>query len=322
MKNYSLLILLMICTLGPLKAQMNLVPNPSFENVTFCPNGTGQVYAAYPWKSYGYSPDLYCACSPSGVNVPYNNAGFQFANNGNCMVGLVTFRKQSSPTGPNTREFLGIHLTQPLSIGATYYFSCFINCSGGIATTLASNKFGMRLLTNSMDSLQGSSLVTNFSNVFSDSLFSDTLAWYKIKGTFIADSVYQYIVLGNFFTDANTDTISVRPGIPDIAYYFLDDICLSTDSNYCENWTSSNPETNLNQALILYPNPVSSTINIESNEKIESVSIFDFNGNVVHIDVNLFTTLISINVEKFKSGIYITQIKSKLITRYIKLVKL
>ncbi len=308
MKKYLLLLLLIVSTNFPLKAQVNLVPNPSFEDVVFCPNGLGQLYAAYPWKSYGYSPDLYCACSPFGVNVPYNNAGFQFAHNGNCMVGLVTFRKQSSPTGPNTREFLGIQLAQSLSIGVTYYFSCFINCSGGIATTLASNKFGMRLLTNSIDSLQGSSLVTNFSNVFSDSLFTDTLTWYKIKGTFLADSSYQYIVLGNLFTDTNTDTLSVRPGTPDISYYFLDDICLSTDSMYCENWTS-NQEILINDSkLNLFPNPILSNLNITSELGMKSIAVKNVFGRQLLFYEGITESSILLNLEELPSGLYIVEI--------------
>ncbi|MBL0073361.1 MAG: hypothetical protein IPP34_16745 [Bacteroidetes bacterium] len=69
MKNCLLLVLLMACNFVPLKAQFNLVPNPSFENVISCPNGLGQIYLANNWENYGISPDLYCSCSPTGVSV-------------------------------------------------------------------------------------------------------------------------------------------------------------------------------------------------------------------------------------------------------------
>jgi hypothetical protein len=233
MKIRFLLLLLTVCNYFPLKAQMNLVPNPSFEDVLFCPNGLGQLYLAAPWRNYGISPDLFCSCSPTGVSVPANNAGFQFANTGNCMAGLFNFRKQNSPNGPNAREFLGIQLSQPLIVGIQYYFTAKINFSGGPTTIVASNKFGMKLLTYDLDSSNSSNLITNSATIFSDSIVSDTLNWYNISGSFISDSVYTHLVLGNFFDDLNTDTLSVLPGFPDYSYYFIDDICLSTDSLYC-----------------------------------------------------------------------------------------
>jgi hypothetical protein len=46
MKNCFLLVILMTFTYSPLKAQFNLVPNPSFEDVALCPNGLGQLYSS------------------------------------------------------------------------------------------------------------------------------------------------------------------------------------------------------------------------------------------------------------------------------------
>jgi hypothetical protein len=236
MKSCLLLLLLMLCTYFPLKAQMNLVPNSSFEDVAFCPNGLGQINLANYWNNHGITPDLFCQCSPSGVNVPDNVLNYQFANSNYCMAGLITFIRANGPSGPDAREYIGSELIQPLVIGTKYYFSCYINYAFNQTNNVASNKFGMKLLTNILDTSANIILTDNEPMVFSDSIITDTLSWVKIQGSFLADSAYVYIALGNFFVDNQTDTTSFGPfPYPYQSYYFLDDICLSTDSAYCDN---------------------------------------------------------------------------------------
>ena len=310
MKNYSLLILLMLCYWGPLKAQMNLVPNPSFENVIFCPNGTGQVYAAYPWKSYGYSPDIFCACSPIGINVPFNSRSFQYANSGNCMVGLVTFRRQNGPTGPNTREYVGTELIQPLSIGQKYYFSCYINFAYGAATNIASNNFGLKLLNHPADSSQPTSLISNSTVIFSDSIYTDTLSWYKLNGSFIADSSYTHIALGNFLFDNLTDTISFGTFPPDNSYYFLDDICLSIDSMYCNLWTFIHDEISTQSKLLVFPNPAYEKLTVTSSQNVNNISIINSKGIMINTYQNINQDSFSISLNGFIEGIYFIKIET------------
>ncbi|MBL7914903.1 MAG: T9SS type A sorting domain-containing protein [Bacteroidia bacterium] len=308
MKNCLLLVLLMACTFVPLKAQMNLVPNPSFEDVALCPNGLGQLYLANYWNNYGITPDIYCECGGFGVGVPLNNLGYQYAKSGNCMAGMMTFRKQNSPDGPNCREYLGIQLNQPLLAGNKYYFSSYINCSGGPSVVIGSNNIGMKLLTYEIDSTTGVLLITNSAIVFSDSIVTDTLNWFKISGSFIADSAYTHLVLGNFFDDLNTDTTSFQPGFIDYTYYYVDDICLSLDSTYCDTWTS-NEEISVDESkLILFPNPVLSNLNISSELGIKSISIKNVLGNqLLHFEEITEASTI-LNLEKLNSGIFIIEI--------------
>ncbi|MBP9083641.1 MAG: T9SS type A sorting domain-containing protein [Bacteroidia bacterium] len=299
-----------------------MVPNPSFENVISCPNGLGQIYLANNWENYGISPDLYCSCSPTGVSVPANNAGFQYANSGNCMAGMFNFRKQNSPNGPNAREFLGIQLSQPLIAGIQYYFSAKINFSGGPTTIVASNKFGMKLLTYDLDSSNSSNLITNTATIFSDSIVSDTLNWFNISGSFISDSAYTNLVLGNFFDDLNTDTLSVLPGFPDYSYYFIDDVCLSNDTFYCINWTYTHDNLESNPEISVFPNPTTEQIKIESPLTIKEVSIYNaFDSEILlHLvpnDVN-----VSVNLKNLKAGIYIIIIDFGTHKQRRKLIKL
>ena len=54
-------------------SQSNLVPNPSFETYTACPNFAGQINRTTNWFSpSSATPDYFHACGsiPDGVNVP------------------------------------------------------------------------------------------------------------------------------------------------------------------------------------------------------------------------------------------------------------
>jgi hypothetical protein len=310
MKNYFLLIILMTFTYSPLKAQFNLVPNPSFEDVLFCPNGLGQVYLANSWASYGYSPDIFCSCSTIGINVPFNVWSFQYANSGNCMVGLITYRRQNGPTGPNTREYVGTELIQPLSIGQKYYFSCYINFAYGPATNIASNNFGIKLLNHSADSSQPTSLISNSTIIYSDSIFTDTLSWYKLSGSFIADSAYTHIALGNFLFDNLTDTISFGTFPPEISYYFLDDICLSSDSAYCNFWTFISGEISALSKIVVFPNPTSDKLTISNSQNVNSISIINSTGILINAYHQINQDSFTISFNGYSEGIYFIKIET------------
>ena len=62
-------------------AQINLVPNGSFEDTISCPSLLDQIYYTKYWRGYG-SVDYFNGCAISQVGVPLNRLGYQVANNG------------------------------------------------------------------------------------------------------------------------------------------------------------------------------------------------------------------------------------------------
>ena len=78
--SFLLLIVVFVISKG---FSQNLVPNPSFENISNCPSGNSEIYQAVPWdRPPGSitSPDLFNACNTAGVgcsdvNVPDNFTG-------------------------------------------------------------------------------------------------------------------------------------------------------------------------------------------------------------------------------------------------------
>lgn len=279
--KHLLLVLLLFTLSFSSQAQQNLVPNPSFEDTVYCPWGTNQLDACANWLNFGNSPDYFNTCT--GFGGPPFNYGFgdQYTHSGNGMAGLVTYRIPNSPNGPNYREFIGVKLSSNLITGSKYYFSFFTNFSYNLNTAIATNKIGMNFSTFAYDSCCPPPL-NNFSIIYCDSILQDSTSWVRISGSFIADSAYSHVIIGNFYTDQNTDTIKLGLG-PDAGYYYIDDVCVSTDSIYNQVWTSLNDLSVEKHSWKLFPNPVKDVLNIMSNESITQIEIYDFKGTIKFI---------------------------------------
>src|SRR5438876_12212383 len=105
-----------------IKAQSNLVPNPSFEIYDTCPDNGDEIQRAIGWTKFSQTnttPDYYNACDTGGLwCVPNGYYIHQSANDGNAFGAVVTFE-----SGIPYREHIGIQLLQPLIIGQKYFLS-------------------------------------------------------------------------------------------------------------------------------------------------------------------------------------------------------
>ncbi len=314
MKYLILLILLVLSR--PSHAQLNLVPNPSFEDTVYCPFGLDQMDAATGWSSYGNSPDYYNACNHFSTSVPNANFGYQFAHSGTAMIGLDTYHKAISPVGNNYREYAGVELSMPLQTGTKYYFS-FYAVLAERYTGFASNNLGLRFFTSSY-SFSNPAPLDNFSQLKFDSLLTDSINWHKISGSFIADSNYSYVCIGNFYNCLNTDTLVVTP-FTTIAYYYVDDVCVTTDSLYNETWTGLH-DVALNE-IHIYPNPIQNYFQYKSNQLIDEILIYDSRGRIIKSEkVNSMEG--RINLEILSEGIYFASFRKEKTISVYKLLKL
>ncbi|WP_166962320.1 T9SS type A sorting domain-containing protein [Yeosuana marina] len=85
----------------------------------------------------------------------------------------------------------------------------------------------------------------------------------------------------------------------------------------------SNEELDVKSLNIdVYPNPVSTFLNIESSNYIINTNLFDTNGRLINTYNNINKSLFRISLDYLESGIYFLEINSsnsKRITRYIKI---
>ncbi|MBI2271666.1 MAG: gliding motility-associated C-terminal domain-containing protein [Bacteroidetes bacterium] len=199
----------------------NLVSNGDFETYYSCPDWYNQVDSAKGWfksstkNNPSYHTEYLNACSPSNLfKVPTNTWGYQVAASGQAYMAQVTM----APTvQKDYRENIYTKLTSPLTIGSTYYVSMKVSRTDN--TQHASNNLGVQLSVNSSFPL------SNRSQVYSGTIITDTTKWTTISGSFIADSAYQYIAIGNFFTDSATSSSVACGSCQFIQYgYFIDDV--------------------------------------------------------------------------------------------------
>lgn len=234
MKIFLLLSILLISLTS--NAQ-NLVPNFSFEEYSTCPDAQDQIERATGWSKYSEAittPDYYNACAPStSFGVPKSIAGFQPDHRScNAYAGLVIW------DGNGYREHIGIQLSQPLIIGQRYFISFYTVFSEGFIDgnyfSMPSNNIGLRLSTVAYNS-SSPAPIDNFAHLNYSTILNDSINWTRVSGSLIADASYNYLVLGNFFNNSNTDTMHYNCGscINSASYYYIDDICLSIDSALC-----------------------------------------------------------------------------------------
>jgi hypothetical protein len=299
MKKLVLYVLIFTCSFC--KAQ-NLVPNPSFEIHSGCPQFLGDLDLATGWTSFRESPDYYNACAPAtGLGVPQNLFGHQAAFDGDAYIGLACFHS----FGDSLREYAGIQLTQPLTTGTKYYVSFYVSLADSLGGDCATNKIGIKFSTQQF-SFNDPMPVDNYSHVFSQSIISDMLNWTPVFGSFIADSAYNYAVIGNFFTDAFTDSANC---FPSYSYYFVDNICVSTDSLNCPVVTSVH-EYNQSNLCSVYLNS-ENELNITSiNNIVRQVEIYNIAGQAILTDNNIVLQNKKISLKNFSKGVYICKIYS------------
>lgn len=285
----------------------NLVPNPSFEDTVSCPNFGGQVWKAQYWQTVANSPDYFHSCNPFyDFSVPYNFVGYQPPSTGEAYMGLWIYQE-----GQPYRELLGTNLLAPLVIGQRYYinFKVCLSFNANYSNHGACNNMG--ILFSTANFLNSSFNVTNYCQVKSDSIIADSINWTSVSGSFIADSAYTYISFGNFFSNDSTDTLHLMPSNAYRAYYYLDDVCVSTDSNYCQQWTGI-LDDNFENNLKIYPQPSTGKI------VMDNIPIGWLEMKLINQETKVLKTIkssgeksIQINLESYNAGLYIIKINTK-----------
>jgi type IX secretion system substrate protein len=295
-------------------AQTNLVPNPSFEYTIQCPNFPQPIINnAVDWISWRGSVDLFNPCANTTSpdwGVPQNIGGYQNAHTGSGYAGVITWLNVG-PGGFPYREFLGNKLTTPLVVGTKYYFSFFISNADSLSGYSSSNNFGILFSTQPYHYSAGHEApINNFTHYHNDSIIRDKVNWTKMSGSFIADSAYGFIGLGNFYDDINTDIdTTITPVRNYTAYYYVDDVVVSTDSLYSATWTSvSEVHTDLN--INIYPNPVDNWLVIENTHNVTEAVVYDMLGKEI-IYALLNDGINKMDFSSIKNGIYFLVLDNK-----------
>ncbi len=224
-----LLAVFFLANIFMVKSQTNLVPNGGFEYLVSHAFRNHNLYLAYPWKAYHSSPDVYARQSGVWVNVPKNTMGTVYPPTGEACAGYLI------STADYTRQgILGVKLCESLQVGTRYYVSFKINPAYRKADRSFFSHQGMQFTVNEHHVLPygcttgTNAIVHDYAQFVNMEPVVDT-GWTILKGSFVADSNYQYAYVGIFTEPKNAwhRRENERTGA---AYFFIDDVCVSTDS--------------------------------------------------------------------------------------------
>jgi hypothetical protein len=308
MKFKFIIILISNVLFYKLATAQNLIPNPSFENYIGCPSAFGQLYLCDDWKilgydSFGTSYFNSCCTDTNVVSIPKNSAGFQYAATGNAYCGFVN----ESGGLAASRQYLIAQLSAPLIVGERYYVSLKISLADQFLFC-ASNKMGVLFSSINYDSAYIPPR-NDFAQVYSEFVIGDTMEWYQIKGSFIADSSYNYILIGNFFSESNVSVGSCSAAQNWGSYYYLDDVCVSTDSLTC--FTSTGISNYTRSIFHLSPNPSAGLFNLECRYQTSNkITLMTISGNKI-IESSFSGSNYIIDLSAYPRGSYILRVENE-----------
>lgn len=220
-------------------AQVNLIINPSFEQLDSCPNYNMRVNLATHWDNLNPNPPcqsiLYSSCSlmPSESGVPsHNNGGgncYQWPRTGNNYIQAVIYSPLTTTVFPNYRTYNIGRLSSTLINGKEYCGKIYLNLDN--VSPYKTNQFGLYFddgsITGSHISCNSALNITPQVASNPSTILSDTLGWIKVQGSFVANGNENRITIGNFRNDIAT--IGIATGFPTTyvsAVYNIDDVSL------------------------------------------------------------------------------------------------
>jgi gliding motility-associated-like protein len=209
-------------------AQVNFVPNGSFEILTSCPTRESQIDLAYPWKSstFNGTPDLYNKCATADIiSVPVHYwKSYQQPNSGDGYAGIFTYRSGIL----SETEFLSCDLLTNLK-DKKYFVEFYIS------PQIEDDPFdipcyteGLGIVLNDVDSIyslkkgEGIPLLPQVHNY--GTILRDTQNWIRVAGCFNGNGE-NHLIIGNFKSHEQTSADPIcHKSFPNSAYYYVDDV--------------------------------------------------------------------------------------------------
>jgi OOP family OmpA-OmpF porin len=249
MKNFISSFLLCFAFLEVL-GQVNLVPNPSCEEYSVCPNDNdgSLIEQALNWsKPNIYSPDYFNSCdqtSSQNYSVPNNFYGQQLARMGNAYAGIITVGE-----GTPVREYIQTQLSTSLVAGKVYCVSFYISASD--KSQYISNDIGAYFSNNMIfeNTTHYLPLTPHIYNNPNINPLTNKINWTEVSGVFVAQGGEQYMVIGNFLPFEETDTTHFDNWTLNYSYHYIDDVSVKL----CDDVGMD--EINLKDDILVFPNP-------------------------------------------------------------------
>ncbi len=295
----KLFTILLLLTYGICEGQ-NLVPNNSFEVLDSCNRLIGGIWAEYahPWNSPNTgTADLFNSCSTNTTTMMPNNwAGYQYPHSGNGYAGGCFW-------GDVYKEYLQIELDSIMTYQEHYCISFYVNLAS--KALWAHNNIGL-YISDTMVHDTTSNLLNFTPQINDTNIVSDTTNWTLIYGQYIAHGGERYIIIGNFFSDAVTDSIQFHTGAFVPAYYYIDDVNVHCCS--CDSVNHSGINELAKEEITIYPNPIIDELNVQANNYDPTeITLYDLSSR--KLLQQTFTNTTTLNTEQLAKGMYFYEVR-------------
>ncbi|MEM8509566.1 MAG: OmpA family protein [Bacteroidota bacterium] len=213
----------------------NLVKNPSFENYVECPEALGvfhQLVTHWSTPTEG-SSDYFNTCSKI-MGAPENFNGVQYPKDGAAYAGVYFYAPG------DYREYLQAPLHRTLRKGRRYQLEFYVSLAEG--SDFAVRDFGVvfsykpwevatRKTLSKAKRYQAKGNKHYILELNQTKFHEDKSVWLKINSTFEAKGYENFVTLGNFEDNANTQKIKTkRKETKKGAYYYIDAVAIRTIS--------------------------------------------------------------------------------------------
>lgn len=203
----------------------NFVVNPDFENIERAVQTKESIDIADGWSSPNVgTPELIGSNSQRYVHDPYGSNWKFRPKSGTHVAGMSVFGSNGSLPMEHNRAYIQGSLSKPLETGKKYYFSFWVHyhCEGA-------NNIGITFLPEKL-SLSSSGQIDLMPAAWQHDVtpYSTTKTWTQVVDSFIAYQRYHYFIIGNFFSDQETD-VQNSPSGHHFAY--IDDVVVVAAEN-------------------------------------------------------------------------------------------
>ena len=218
-KLYTTLMTLLCAALC--HAQVNMVPNCSFEQYSICPNAFSQITNSNGWNMFtNGSSDFFHSCATvTQIDVPTNTFGTEPAAHGDAYAGFYAGTNTSS-----YKEYISRAIT-PLTVGHMYSVTIYASLADN--STHGTDDLGVFFWQNGPASYATTAnpAVTPQVTYASLGAVTNKVGWTKLTKTFVADSPYANIAIGCFSANTAMNMTATPPGtLP--SYYYVDSISI------------------------------------------------------------------------------------------------
>jgi len=209
----------------PVLILSGLIPNPSFEDMTCCPNTEGELDCAVSWiQASRPTTDYVHTCGTLGNPFLGINAPQPFPDG----EGGIGFR-DGKPGNANFKEYAGACLTEAMEIDLEYKLDFFV----GFASHFASRELNMGVfVTTNCNNLPFGNNDQNFGcpmngpgwTQLGEILVSGNNEWVNVVYEFTVDQPYAAIVLG--------PACAPHPIFSQDPYFFMDRLTLEEKNKF------------------------------------------------------------------------------------------